>query len=213
MTEIKKIQSFTELLSSPEITEEIEIRSSFGVCALHGGGLERATEAVARDVAENTDSSYYAVIQPEGSRIHLSSKYFDPNQSSKLGQFLERIDTVISIHGYGKEDDFWALLLGGSNRELAYHLAGSLREVLPEEYRVVDQIDSIPPPLRGVHPDNPVNFPINGGVQIEIPPGLRWNREHNFWSDADGTPRSEDLNKLIEGLVSGINTWHDEKNC
>ena len=143
----------------------------------------------------------------------MSSKYFDPNQSLKLGQFLEKIDTLISIHGYGKEDDFWALLLGGSNRKLAYHLAGSLREVLPEEYRVVDQIDSIPPPLRGVHPDNPVNFPINGGVQIEIPPGLRWNREHNFWSDADGTPRSEDLNKLIEGLVSGINTWNDAKNC
>jgi len=209
MKEIKKIQSFTELLSSPEITEEIEIRSSFGVCALHGGGLERATEAVARDVAKNTDSSYYAVIQPEGSRIHLSSKYFDPNQSSKLGQFLEKIDTLISIHGYGKEDDFWALLLGGNNRELAYHLAGSLREVLPEEYRVVDQIDNIPPPLRGVHPDNPVNFPINGGVQIEIPPGLRWNREYNFWSDADGTPRSEDLNKLIKGLVSGINSWRN----
>ena len=166
MKEIKKIQSFTELLSSPEITEEIEIRSSFGVCALHGGGLERSTEAVARDVAENTNSSYYAVIQPEGSRIHLSSKYFDPNQSLKLGQFLKKIDTLISIHGYGKEDDFWALLLGGSNRELAYHLAGSLREVLPEEYRVVDQIDNIPPPLRGVHPDNPVNVRINGGVQI-----------------------------------------------
>ena len=212
MKEIKKIQSFTELLSSPEISEEIEIRSSFGVCALHGGGLERATEAVARDVAKNTDSSYYAVIQPEGSRIHLSSKYFDPNQSSKLGQFLEKIDTLISIHGYGKEDDFWALLLGGSNRELAYHLAGSLREVLPEEYRVVDQIDNIPPPLRGVHPDNPVNFPINGGVQIEIPPGLRWNREYNFWSDAEGTPRSADLNKLIKGLVSGINSWRDEKS-
>jgi len=212
MNEIKKIQSFTELLSSPEITEESEIRSSFGVCALHGGGLERATEAVARDVAKNTDSSYYAVIQPEGSRIHLSSKYFDPNQSSKLGQFLEKIDTLISIHGYGKEDDFWALLLGGSNRELAYHLAGSLREVLPEEYRVVDQIDNIPPPLRGVHPDNPVNFPINGGVQIEIPPGLRWNREYNFWSDSEGTPRSEDLNKLIKGLVSGINSWRDEKS-
>ena len=212
MKEIKKIQSFTELLSSPEISEEIEIRSSFGVCALHGGGLERATEAVARDVAKNTDSSYYAVIQPEGSRIHLSSKYFDPNQSSKLGQFLEKIDTLISIHGYGKEDDFWALLLGGSNRELAYHLAGSLREVLPEEYRVVDQIDNIPPPLRGVHPDNPVNFPINGGVQIEIPPGLRWNREYNFWSDSEGTPRSEDLYKLIKGLVSGINSWRDEKS-
>ena len=92
--------------------------------------MERATEAVARDVAESTNSSYYAVIQPEGSRLHLSSKYFDPKQSLKLDQFLKNIDTLISIHGYGKEDDFWALLLGGTNREMAYHLAGSLREVL-----------------------------------------------------------------------------------
>ena len=174
--------------------------------------MERATEAVARDVAESTNSSYYAVIQPEGSRLHLSSKYFDPKQSLKLDQFLKNIDTLISIHGYGKEDDFWALLLGGTNREMAYHLAGSLREVLPEEYRVVDQIDKIPLPLRGVHPDNPVNCPANGGVQIEIPPGLRWNRDYNFWSDADGTPRSEDLNLLIKGLISGITSWQEKKN-
>ena len=46
MKKIKEIQSFTDLLSNPEITEEIEIRSSFGICAIHGGGLERATEAV-----------------------------------------------------------------------------------------------------------------------------------------------------------------------
>ena len=124
MREIKQIQNFTDLLSTPQITEEIEIRSSFGICALHGGGLERATEAVARDVAKSTDSSYYAVLQPEGSRLHLSSKYFDPKQSLKLDQFLKNIDSVISIHGYGKEDDFWALLLGGRNREMAYHLAG-----------------------------------------------------------------------------------------
>ena len=211
MREIKKIQSFSDLLSQPGITEEIEIRSSFGICAIHGGGLERATETVARDVAEKTNSSYYAVIQPEGSRLHLSSKDFDPKQSLKLNQFLKKIDTLLSLHGYGKEDDFWALLLGGSNREMAYHLAGSLREVLPEEYRVVDQIDKIPRPLRGIHPDNPVNFPANGGVQIEIPPGLRWNREHNFWSDAAGTPRSEDLNRLIKGLISGVNSWQEKE--
>ena len=39
MKKIKEIQSFTDLLSNPEITEEIEIRSSFGICAIHGGGL------------------------------------------------------------------------------------------------------------------------------------------------------------------------------
>lgn len=210
MIKVKKIESLSALLSEPGIFEEIEIRSSFGICAIHGGGLERATEAVAREVAQKTNSSYYALIQPEGSRLHLSSKNFNPAESSKLNKFLQKIDTIISVHGYGKDDDFWAVLLGGSNRKLACHLAGSLREVLPEEYRVVDQIDQIPHPLRGVHPLNPVNYPINGGVQIEIPPGLRWNREYNFWSDSDGTPRSEDLNQLINGLISGVNNWKSE---
>ena len=207
MKKVEKIGSLSDLLSKPGVVEEMELRSSFGVCALHGGGLERATEAVARDVAKETNSSYYALIQPEGSRLHLSSKNFDTRESSKLCKFLNEIDTVISVHGYGKDDDFWAVLLGGTNRELAYHLAGSLREVLPEEYRVVDQIDKIPRSLRGVHPSNPVNFPINRGVQIEIPPGLRRNREYKFWSDSGGTPRSEDLNQLIDGLISGINKW------
>ena len=78
MIKVKKIESLSALLSEPGIFEEIEIRSSFGICALHGGGLERATEAVAREVAQKTNSSYYALIQPEGSRLHLSSKNFNP---------------------------------------------------------------------------------------------------------------------------------------
>ncbi len=74
MKKVEKIESLSDLLSKPGVVEEMELRSSFGVCALHGGGLERATEAVARDVAKETNSSYYALIQPEGSRLHLSSK-------------------------------------------------------------------------------------------------------------------------------------------
>jgi len=114
---------------------------------------------------------------------------------------------VVSIHGYGREDDFWAVLLGGTNRVLASHMAGHLRGVLPEEYRVVDDVASIPRPLRGLHPDNPVNRPPEGGVQVEIPPGLRWNRDHGFWSDADDTPRAEQLDLLIDGLVAAIDDW------
>tara|TARA_B110000438_G_scaffold286689_1_gene318169 strand:- start:287 stop:919 length:633 start_codon:yes stop_codon:yes gene_type:complete len=207
MKKIEKIESFSELLSQDGVVEEFVLRSTFGICAIHGGGLERATEAVAREVAERTNSSYYAVIQPEGSRKHLSSRHFSAEKSEKLSLFLGNVDTVISIHGYGKDDDFWALLLGGTNRKLAHHLAGHLRELIPEEYRVVDQLEEIPLPLRGVHPNNPVNIPIHGGVQIEIPPGLRWNKDYNFWSDADGTPRAVELEKLIKSLVEGIEKW------
>ena len=48
---VTPIGSFAELLALPGVTEEVEVRSTVGVCALHGGGLERATEVVAREVA------------------------------------------------------------------------------------------------------------------------------------------------------------------
>ena len=202
--DIKKIESLTNLLALPGVVEIVKLRSKLGICALHGGGLERATEAVAREVAQRTNTSYYAVIQPEGSRHHLPSVLFNPKESNQLEIFLKHSKTIISIHGYGKDDDFWAVLLGGSNRILARHIAGHLRSVVPDEYRVVDNLDEIPKFLRGLHPSNPVNRVVNGGVQIEIPPGLRWNREYNFWSDADGTPRTEQLNLLIDGLVTAV---------
>ena len=210
MNKVERITGLAELLSLPGVVEELELRSTLGLCALHGGGLERATEAVAREVAERTDASYYAVIQPEGSRHHLSSTLFDPGDSKRLAAFLDRSEIVVSVHGYGREDDFWAVLLGGTNRALAHHLAGYLRGILPEEYRVVDNVEAIPRPLRGLHPDNPVNRPANGGVQVEIPPGLRWNRDHGFWSDADDTPRAEQLDLLIDGLVTALGVWAAE---
>merc|ERR1711969_306848 len=81
---VEHIEDLAGLLAIPGVVEELELRSTLGVCALHGGGLERATEAVAREVAERTGASYYAVVQPEGSRHHLSSTRFDPKGSSRL---------------------------------------------------------------------------------------------------------------------------------
>ncbi|MEC9449931.1 MAG: poly-gamma-glutamate hydrolase family protein [Actinomycetota bacterium] len=201
---VTPIGSFAELLALPGVAEEVEIRSTVGVCALHGGGLERATEVVAREVAARTGSSYYAVIQPDGSRRHLPSTLFLPGVSDALDAFLSRVDTVLSIHGYGRDDDFWAVLVGGTNRTLAHHLSGHLRGLLPEEYRVVDDVGAMPSTLRGLHPDNPVNRPPDGGVQVELPPGVRWNRDHRDWSDHDGTPRSEQLDLVIEALVTAL---------
>ena len=38
---------------------------------------------------------------------------------------------------------------------------------------MLDGIDAIPRELRGLHPDNPVNRPRAGGVQLELPPRVR----------------------------------------
>jgi phage replication-related protein YjqB (UPF0714/DUF867 family) len=110
----------------------------------------------------------------------------------------------MSIHGYGRHDDFWAVLVGGANRRLAHHVAGHLRGTLPEHYRVVDDVHAMPHTLRGMHPENPVNRPPGGGVQVELPPSIRWNRDHRDWSDHADTPRSEHLDLLIDGLAAAL---------
>ena len=201
---VSPIGSLAGLLAVGGVSEELELRSTVGVCALHGGGLERATEVVAREVAARTGSSYYALVQPDGSRRHLPSTRFTSGVSDRLDAFLDRVDTVMSIHGYGRHDDFWAILVGGANRRLAHHVAGHLRGVLPEQYRVVDDVHAMPHTLRGMHPENPVNRPVGGGVQVELPPSIRWNRDHRDWSDHADTPRSEHLDLLIDGLVAAL---------
>ncbi|MEC8998816.1 MAG: poly-gamma-glutamate hydrolase family protein [Actinomycetota bacterium] len=200
---VEPIGSLADLLALTDVVEELEVRSTIGVCALHGGGLERATEVVAREVAERTGASYYAVVQPDGCRRHLPSTLFTAGTSDRLDAFLDRVDTVLSIHGYGRHDDFWAVLVGGADRATAHHVAGHLRGVLPDEYRVVDDVEAMPRSLRGMHPDNPVNR-TGGGVQVELPPSIRWNRDHRDWSDRDGTPRAEHLQILIDGLVAAL---------
>lgn len=201
---VSPIGSLAGLLAVGGVSEELELRSTVGVCALHGGGLEHATEVVAREVAARTGSSYYALVQPDGSRRHLPSTRFTSGVSDRLDAFLDRVDTVMSIHGYGRHDDFWAVLVGGANRRLAHHVAGHLRGVLPEQYRVVDDVHAMPHTLRGMHPENPVNRPVGGGVQVELPPSIRWNRDHRDWSDHADTPRSEHLDLLVDGLVAAL---------
>ena len=196
-----------ELLARPEVTEVCELRGRFGIMALHGGNLERTTDVVAAEVARRTDASYYGVIQAPPIREHLASTAYDPAASDALASFVSFVDVVITVHGYGRKDQWHDLLLGGRNRELARHLASHLREGLPEPYRVVDDLAQIPKPLRGQHPDNPVNLPPQRGAQLELPPTIRWNYEARGWSDHQGVPRSPDVDRLIDALTSGVRSW------
>ena len=99
------------------------------------------------------------------------------------------------------------LLVGGRNRKLARHVSDHLRSWLPQPYQVVDALEAIPKALRGQHPRNPVNRPLHQGVQIELPPTIRWNRERRGWSDHEGTPRTDDLHRLIDGLTAAVHAW------
>ena len=196
-----------KLLERPEVTEICELRGTFGIMAIHGGNLERTTDVIAREVAERTGSSLYAVIQAPPLREHVPSTAFDPNHSPALKNFVDHVDTVVAVHGYGREDRFWDLLLGGRNRALACHIGAHLRAGLPDQFGVIDELDDIPEGLRGQHPDNPVNVPRHGGVQLELPPTSRWNREEKEWSDWQGTGRAPQVDQLIDLLCTAITTW------
>ena len=149
---------FRELLDHPDVTELCELRGRFGVMAYHGGNLERTTDAVALEVAERMDCSLYAVLQDPPHRIHVRSTAFDPTESERLAAFLEHVDVVIAIHGYGRESLWHHLLLGGRNRGLAGHVAIGNSGVLeqqthelpaPLQHRPVDQL------VLGVFPRGP----------------------------------------------------------
>ena len=196
-----------EFLARAEVTELCELRGRFGVMAYHGGNLERTTDAVATEVADRTGASIYAVLQDRPHRRHLPSTAFDPSQSEALAGFLEHVDVVITLHGYGRRRLWRHLLLGGRNRELARHVAGHLRVGLPDRYRVIDDLEAMPRELRGQLPRNPVNRPPLQGVQIELPPTIRWNWSEWGWSDHAGVSRTRHVDQLIDALSEAITSW------
>jgi phage replication-related protein YjqB (UPF0714/DUF867 family) len=173
---------FDELLRHPGVVEEWKLRSQFGFLAIHGGSLERGTAEVATEAADCAGASFYAVRQPESLRWHIPSALIDPSSSPALSAFLDHVDVVVSVHGYGRRGYSNVVLIGGRNRELATRAAVALRAAVPS-HRFVDDLGAIPPTLRGMHVDNPVNRPPGGGIQLELPPTLR--NGHGAASDRD----------------------------
>ena len=185
-----------DLLAHEGVVEELELRSTVGFLALHGGSLERETDVIAREAAAAAGASLYAVVQPDDLRWHIPSVQMDPADSVALRTFLDHVDVVLSVHGYGRDGLFTTLLLGGGDRALAGHVATHLRATLPG-YTIEDDLGAIPQPLRGQHPDNPVNRSTGGGVQIELPPRIRLQGPN-----ADATARAA----LVDGLVAAALT-------
>ena len=193
-----------DLLDHPGVEEVLEVRGRFGFMAFHGGSLEERTDLVARAAAERSGASYYGVHQPAGLRQHVPSHRFTGDQSQSLADFLDHVDVVITVHGYGRRGLFTTMLLGGGNRDLAAHVAPHLRRALPA-YLVEDDIEQIPKELRGLHPKNPVNAPRNGGVQLELPPRVRGTSP--LWWDWEGPHPTPHTAALIDGLVNAATTW------
>lgn len=161
--------------------------------ALHGGSQDRGTDDIARQAAERTGASYYAIVQPGGLRVHLTSRLHDPDHSESLQTFLRHVKIAISVHGFGRDGFlFWidpergpvvdlygpallgsqtaplrGIILGGRNTGLLRAARDLFHDRLPG-YHVADERVRL-----GFHRDNPVNLPSQAGIQVELPPGLR----------------------------------------
>jgi phage replication-related protein YjqB (UPF0714/DUF867 family) len=185
---------FAELLGHPGVEERCELAGRFGFLAFHGGSLEQGTDVIATAAAERAGASLYTVRQPDDLRWHIPSSEFDPSSSPALARFVEHVELAVAVHGYGREGMFTTLLLGGRNRALAGRLRAALERELGDGFVALDDLDAIPEPLRGQHPQNPVNLVRQGGVQLELPPRVR---------PGTGAPtyRSEYQTAVVQALV------------
>jgi phage replication-related protein YjqB (UPF0714/DUF867 family) len=194
---------FARLLAHPGVRQELELRSTFGFLAFHGGSLERFTDRIAAAAAREAGASYYGVVQPPEFRWHIPSSRVDPASSDELAAFLDHVDVAVAVHGFGRAGLFTSLLVGGGNRALARHVGDGLRRHLGH-YDVVDDLDAVPADLRGLHPDNPVNRPADGGVQLELPPRVRGMGPYwHDWERGDNPHRDA----LVAALSEAASTW------
>lgn len=202
------MSEFAAILNAPGVREVCTLHPGpvgrVGFMAYHGGNLELMTDIIAEAAAERSGASYYGVVQPAPMREHLSSIKVRVEESSHLAAFVEHVDVVITVHGFGRRGLFSSLLLGGQNRLFADHVGGALRRRLPA-YDVLTDLDAIPKKLRGLHPDNPVNLPRQAGVQIELPPRVRGSSP--LWWDWEGPGPTPHTVSLIDGLVDAVTTW------
>ncbi len=194
------------LLDRPDVAEEFTLRSRFGFMAYHGGTLEKATDPIARESAEHADASYYGVIQANEEPTHIASTAVEPSHSDALQAFLDHVEVVVTIHGYGRKHMFHSVLLGGRNRALAHHVAAHTRFALPRFTFHADLRD-IPKELAGQHELNPVNRPRDNGVQVELPPTIRWHYDEWGWSDHGETSRAPQVDTLITCLAGAARSW------
>lgn len=195
-------RTLAELLAEPGVVEHCTLRSRFGFLAIHGGGLEQMTDVIAERAADAAGASVYTLQHPDRYPHHLPSARYDPAQSAQLAEFLDHVDVAVSLHGYGRIGRSTQLLAGGRNQLLAEHLGRHLQ--IPG-YQLVTDLSAIPPELRGQHPDNPVNRPRGGGVQLELSARVRGISPRSPLPDDDGL--APPTSALVQGLAAAAHAW------
>ena len=186
-----------DLLATPGVEEEVQLRSRFGFMAIHGGDLEAGTDEIARRTAGAGRGVVLRGRPPGRVRRAPGLDELRPRRVAAPGPLPRpcrggRVDPRLRAEGQWR-----AVLLGGTNRALAGTVADLLRPRLPD-YDLVTDLDRIPVELRGLSPRNPVNAPPRGGVQVELPPRVRG------LSPLSPLPGPDGLSSPTRALVDGL---------
>ena len=196
---------FADLLAHPGVDEVVELRSRFGFMAYHGGSLEEMTDVIARRAAERSGASYYGVLQPSDLQWHIPSIQVSAADSPALTRFLDHVDIVITIHGFGRQ----GLLHLAAARWAEPRARRSRRRPLcaptcPPTTSSPTSTASrrscaacIPPTPSTCRPDK--------GVQIELPPRVRGSSP--LWWDWEGPGSVPHTERLIDALVAATHSW------
>ncbi|MFI9393372.1 poly-gamma-glutamate hydrolase family protein [Streptomyces bauhiniae] len=173
----------------------LHLAGPVGLLALHGG-VEGGTAELAREVADRTGATLLTFTQPLGPPTHIPSTRMSP--CTPLTTFLTHTALTISLHGHNRRSTPRTIYAGGSNRPAARILATALSHWAPA-FVPITTLSDIPNPLRGLHPDNPVNQTREGGVQLELPVLARTS--HPAPTDPEVPPR-----EVVDGITAGVRT-------
>ena len=126
--------------------------------AIHGGSLERGTAEIATARPPTAaGASLYTVVQPDDFRWHLPSHLVGPEGSPALAELPRprrprRVDPRLRARRVLDPAAARRARPGARGARSAPVLRAGL-----DGYEIVDDLDAIPSPLRGLHPENPVN--------------------------------------------------------
>lgn len=192
-----------------DTSEFLRLGSRLGLLAIHGGCIEPGTEEIARFVADLSGGSLYifAGRRTTGNlSLHRPSHGLRHQDRPLAIQFLNHVETAISIHGHGRNQT--CAYVGGLHRTMVRRFVEIARPVLPQ-YKWISDPEIIPPGIRGRNPNNIVNLPRAKGMQLELPRELRETRPS---SDGKHLEPAGDAMVLSRLLVRFSELLMDENN-
>ncbi|MFD8676341.1 poly-gamma-glutamate hydrolase family protein [Streptomyces seoulensis] len=178
----------------------LRLAGPIGLLALHGG-VEGGTAELATEVAARTGATLLTFTQPEGPPTHIPSTRIGP--CAPLTTFLTHTTLTVSLHGHNRRATPRTVYAGGSHRPAARILATALTN---SPFTPITTLADIPHPLRGLHPDNPVNQTSHGGVQLELPVLARTTAP---------APTAPEIppQAVVDALVAGVRTLMEREGA